>query len=180
MGAFQKITRSNFFIRLRNWEYWPFGIVQFPIFIYFLWLALRSRSFGFFSASNPGIEMGGMFGESKYSILTKIPRQCIPHTILVSLPTKTKTVLEILSQEGLRLPLVFKPDLGERGFMVERITSEKDIDEYLSKIRINFLVQDLVDLPIELGIFYARFPSESHGKVTSVVQKEMLSVTGDG
>lgn len=124
--------------------------------------------------------MGGMFGESKYGILQKIPAQYVPRTILISTPTQTKTVLEILACEGFSLPVIFKPDLGERGFMVRRIESEKDIEEYISTIKINFLVQDLVDLPIEVGSFYTRYPSEQHGKVTSVVVKEMLSVTGDG
>src|SRR5688572_32911425 len=76
------IARSNFFIRLKNWEYWPFGIIQFPVIIYFLWLALKARSLVFFSAANPGIIMGGMFGESKYEVLKKVPAQYIPVTIL--------------------------------------------------------------------------------------------------
>ncbi|MFZ6013376.1 MAG: hypothetical protein ACOYXT_23745, partial [Bacteroidota bacterium] len=42
------------------------------------------------------------------------------------------------------------------------------------------LVQDLVDLPLEFGIFYARIPSQPAGKITSVVMKEMLFVMGDG
>jgi hypothetical protein len=37
-----------------------------------------------------------------------------------------------------------------------------------------------VELPLEFGVFYTRFPSWQKGKVTSVVMKEMLSVTGDG
>ncbi|MEP6789425.1 MAG: M24 family metallopeptidase, partial [Acidobacteriota bacterium] len=49
--------------KLTHWEYWPFGIIQAPLFFYYPWLALKSRSLFFFSASNPGILMGGMFGE---------------------------------------------------------------------------------------------------------------------
>ncbi|MGC3942925.1 MAG: hypothetical protein QM762_00040 [Chryseolinea sp.] len=70
-----QVIRSNFFIKLKSWEYWPFGIVQFPLFIYFAWLSLRARSIVFFSASNPGITMGGMFGESKYDVIRKVPLQ---------------------------------------------------------------------------------------------------------
>jgi hypothetical protein len=64
--------------------------------------------------------------------------------------------------------------------MVQKITSEKDIDRYLSRMKFDFLVQDLLDLPVELGVFYKRMPHEAKGCVTSVVMKEMLSVTGDG
>lgn len=44
----------------------------------------------------------------------------------------------------------------------------------------DFLVQELIELPLEFGVFYLRFPHQDKGKVTSVVVKEMLSVNGDG
>ena len=179
MRGLEKITRSNFFIKLRNWEYWPFGILQFPLFFYFLWLALRSRSLMFFSASNPGIAMGGMFGESKYDVIRKIPSAYVPRTELIRLPATSDAVLKTLLH-GFTFPVIFKPELGERGFMVKKITSVADVESYLKKIRINFLVQDFVDLPLEFGVFYQRYPSQPDGKVVSIVTKEMLSVTGDG
>jgi hypothetical protein len=180
MSVLKKITRSNFFIKLRSWEYWPFGIIQFPFFLYWLWLSLRVRSLTFFSASNPGIVMGGMLGESKHDILTTIPASFIPKTRLIKLPVSKEQMISTLEAEGFCLPVIFKPDIGERGFMVKRICNEKDIESYLAAIRIDFLVQDLVDMPLEFGIFYRRFPSKPSGEVTSVVIKEMLSVTGDG
>lgn len=174
------MAKSNFAIKLTNWEYWPFGIVQFPLFIYWLWLSFRSRSLFFFSASNPGIAMGGMFGESKYDVILKIPRQYIPKTILIPLPVTTDKVVEILSHEKFSFPVIFKPEIGERGYMVKRINDRNEIQNYISNLKTNFLVQDLVDLPCEFGIFYTRFPNQQNGKVTSVVIKEMLAVTGDG
>lgn len=180
MRGLEKITRSNFFIKLRNWEYWPFGILQFPLFFYFLWLALRSRSLIFFSASNPGIAMGGMFGESKYDVIRKIPAAFVPRTAFIRLPATSDAVLNTLKLHGFTFPVIFKPELGERGFMVKKITSAADIESYLKKIRINFLVQDFVDLPLEFGVFYQRYPSQPNGRVVSIVTKEMLSVTGDG
>jgi hypothetical protein len=180
MRGLERITRSNFFIKLKNWEYWPFGILQFPVFIYFIWLAIRSRSLVFFSACNPGIDMGGMFGESKYDVLKKIPAQFIPRTILIRLPATPDTVLKTLQEQAYVLPVIFKPELGERGFMVKKISSVADIDGYLKKIKINFLVQEFVGLPLEFGVYYERYPSQENGRVTSVVMKEMLTVTGDG
>jgi hypothetical protein len=180
MSFFNGVTRSNFLIRLKSWEYWPFGIIQLPAILYYFWLAFRARSPFFFSASNPGIVMGGMFGESKYEVLKTIPPQYTPATGLVQAPCKKDEVIKILQQQGLQLPVIFKPDLGERGFMVKRINTDDDIENYVSRMKYNFLVQELVDLPLELGIFYLRFPNESKGKVTSVVMKEMLSVTGNG
>ncbi len=180
MFNFEKITRINFYIKLTSWEYWPFGIVQFPLFIYFGWLSLRSRTILFFSASNPGITMGGMFGESKYEVLKKIPAHYIPKTILVEANSSKQNVLIALSENGFQLPVIFKPDLGERGFMVKKIKSESDIDHYLSKLSHSFLIQEFLDLPLEFGVFYTRFPQDENGQVTSVVMKEMLHVIGDG
>lgn len=180
MSIDKKVRRSNFFIRLKSWEYWPFGIIQFPVILYFLWLSLRARSFLFFSASNPGIVMGGMLGESKYHVLKKVPAQYTPITLFVPVPCRKQEVLTILKKNNLQLPVIFKPDLGERGFMVQRIFSETDIDNYLEKMKHDFIIQELVDLPLEFGVFYLRFPHQSRGSVTSVVMKEMLSVTGDG
>lgn len=180
MAVWRKIARSNFVIRLRSWEYWPFGIVQFPLFIYWIWLSIRARSPFFFSASNPGIAMGGMFGESKYDVIKKIPEQYIPKTILIKIPVTAADVLEILHREEYKFPVIFKPELGERGFMVKKISSLQDIENYLLKVRVNFLVQELIDLPLEYGVFYRRFPNEKEGEVISVVVKEMLKVAGDG
>src|SRR5688572_18249599 len=180
MSSWKRLLRSNFFIRLTHWEYWPFGIVQFPFFLYWLWLSLRARSLFFFSASNPTITMGGMLGESKFDVLNLIPDQYKPKTIFVEYPVTKEKIVELLRNHKLQLPVIFKPDIGERGFMVKRIFNEHDIDNYLRSIKGNFLIQELVDLPVECGVFYTRFPNEKDGKVTSVVMKEMLAVTGNG
>jgi hypothetical protein len=180
MSVWHRITRSNFVIKLKDWEYWPFGILQFPVIIYWLWLALKARSLVFFTASNPGIDMGGMFGESKYAVLKKIPKKYLPKTALIDLPVTCEQVMKIIQEEGLSFPLIFKPDIGERGFMVRKISSVNDIEQYIRAVKVSFLIQELVDLPREFGVFYTRFPDNERGEITSVVMKEMLSVTGDG
>lgn len=178
--SWKKFRNSNFIIRLTAWEYWPFGIVQFPLFIYWLWLSLRARSLLFFSACNPTIVLGGMFGESKHDVLRLIPDQYKPRTILVN-PHKTKgEVLSLMRDHHLSYPVIFKPDHGERGFMVKKITSEQEVELYLNSFNKDFIIQEFLDLPLEFGIFYARMPDEPKGYVTSVVIKDMLTVTGDG
>jgi hypothetical protein len=180
MNFLSRISNSNFFIKVRSWEYWPFGILQAPIFPYWIWLSLKTRSFVYFSASNPGILMGGMFGESKFEVLELVPQEYKPTTILIKPPTTAEDVIHRLEENGLMFPLIFKPDLGERGWMVKKIKDPLDIKNYLDEIKIDFLAQELVDLPLEYGVFYVRYPSEASGRVTSITGKEMLSVTGDG
>ena len=124
--------------------------------------------------------MGGMLGESKYDVLSMVPNEYKPKTLLVRRPTSKEEILNIIQIAHLQFPLIFKPDIGERGYMVKRIFNENDIVQYIEKLRGDFLIQELVDLPIECGVFYTRLPNEKEGKVTSVVLKEMLTVTGNG
>lgn len=134
----------------------------------------------FFSASNPRIPTGGMFGESKYEILRTVPTTVVARSALMA-PSATRTeVLARMRELDLTLPVIFKPDIGERGWMVKRINTEEDIDEYLSTIRTTFIVQELIDLPFEFGVFYRRYPNETSGTVVSIVMKEMLTISGDG
>jgi hypothetical protein len=145
-----------------------------------LWYAVKEKSLLYFSASNPSILMGGMLGESKYDVLQLIPEPLKPKTILIKLPASVTCVTKAMRAAGLTLPVIFKPDLGERGWMVRRIKSEEDVKVYLSEIKIDFIVQELVDLPYEFGVYYVRFPSEENGFVNSITGKEFLSIMGDG
>ncbi len=121
-----------------------------------------------------------MLGESKYDVLKLIPDQYKPKTILVQAPATKEYILKQLAENGFSFPVIFKPDLGERGFMVKKITSEAEIESYLKILKKDFLIQEFLDLPVELGVFYTRLPEEASGYVNSVVVKDMLTVIGDG
>jgi hypothetical protein len=168
------------FIKIFHWEYWPFGIIQIPSFFIWLWYSFRERSFFYFSASNPSILSGGMMGESKYEVLSLVPDSLKPKTILIKSPTSVDEVISKIELAKLAFPLIFKPDIGERGWLVRRVKNRSDIQAYLSEIEIDFIVQELVELPLEFGVFYVRFPSEAIGQVNSITAKEFLSVYGDG
>jgi hypothetical protein len=180
MKWWKEFLRSSFLIKLRHWEYWPFGILQFPLFFYYPWLALRARSLTFFTGSNPGILMGGMFGESKFDVLELIPIEYKPRTIRIRSGSSKEELIGSLHDHDFSYPLIFKPDIGERGFGVRRISSADEALQYLVETKFDFLVQEFVDLPLEFGVFYRRFPQSSHGHVSSIVMKEMLCVEGDG
>ena len=180
MSFIERIYRSDFSIKLRHWEYWPFGILQAPFFFYWFWLSLKARSLFFFSASNPSIFTGGMLGESKKAALDLVPNLYKPNTILISTPTTVEEVLDAMQRANLTLPVIFKPDVGERGWLVRKIKTEAEIAEYLAVVPTHFLIQEFLDLPLEFGVFYARKPSEANGKVISITSKEMLTVVGNG
>ena len=180
MSFFERIYRSNFLIKMRHWEYWPFGIIQAPFVIYWLWLSLKARSFFFFSASNPSIFSGGMMGESKFEVLNMVPTELKPRAILIHVPTDLDSILSLIKNSGMNYPLIFKPDLGERGWMVRKIKNDKEANQYLLEIKTDFIIQQFLDLPLEFGVFYVRKPSQPEGRIISINSKEMLTVTGNG
>lgn len=180
MTFFDKFWRSNFLIRLRNWEYWPFNVVYFPIYFYWFWLSLKARSFLFFTSSNPGIENAGMLGESKIKILDNISTKLKPLTLFFLADEPYNKVINKVRASGLQFPIIGKPDIGERGWQVEKINNTEELEKYVTQAPVNFLIQEYLDLPVEMGVFYYRYPQEELGNISSIVIKEMLSVKGDG
>ena len=174
------LNRSPFFIRLLHWEYWPFNLIYTPVAVYFLWLMLRARSFFFFSASNPTIETGGMFGESKWDIFKLLPGNLYPSTILVPENANPDAVKKQMQAANIQYPAIAKPNRGERGWMVRKICNDAQLVDYLQQVKAEFLIQTCVDLPIELSVFYYRYPNKPKGMISSVTLKEMLNVTGNG
>ena len=164
-------------MRVFHWEFWPFWFFYLPVFVWYAILSLRERSFFYFSAANPNMDMGGMMGASKSQIFNDIPHQYLPETILIT--AEKRDTLDQLSAE-IGFPLVAKPDAGERGRGVEKINSLNELMQYASDMPYNFLLQEMVWYPVELGVFYVRHPSWQNGSVTSVVRKDFLKVVGDG
>lgn len=175
-----KLKGNLFWHKLRNWEYWPFNLLYFPVFFYFTYLAVKARSFFFFASSNPTIDFGGMLGESKSDIFDLIPEHYIPVTRRFSPDATISEIDQFLKEKQVDYPFIAKPDIGERGWMVVKINNQKELATYLEEIKVDFLIQAYVDFAVELGVFYHRHPSQEYGVVSSIVMKEMLHVMGDG
>lgn len=171
---------SNFWIKLRQWEYWPWWIVYIPVFAYWLWCGLKARAIFYLSAANPGFEYGGIIGSSKKTILDKIPAELVPTGILVTPTESIEDIIISMQETGLSFPVVVKPDVGERGFKVELINNEGELVLYLTDNDDTLIMQEYIDLPMEVGVFYYRLPNEDKGTVSSVVLKGLLKVAGDG
>ena len=176
----RKIASRPFFIKLFNWEYWPFNVVYGPVYIYWLWLCIRSRSVFFFNAANPSIKNGGFLLESKKEIYDLIPAKYYPKTLLFEKNIPTNELVDALKTATLSFPLIGKPDIGMRGMAVKKLETLDDLLAYARDTKVNFLVQEFIHLENEVGIFYYRLPGEKKGHITGIVGKEFLTVTGDG
>lgn len=180
MNIFQRVLYTPFFIKLLHWEYWPFNVIYIPIYVVFIGLCIRVRSFFFFSASNPSILNGGFLMESKKAIYDIIPDMYYPKTIFLETETDGNFVLQQLNRQDFRYPLIGKPDIGGRGRGVKKLNDDQDVLDYAAVSRLDFLIQEFVPLKNEAGIFYYRFPDRQTGCISGIVRKEFLTVTGDG
>ncbi|MGL4599593.1 MAG: hypothetical protein ACRCYO_18860, partial [Bacteroidia bacterium] len=168
-----------FIIKYIQFEYWPWWLFYLPILPYWVFLSIKNRSFAYFSVANPGIELGGFFGESKSGILDKIDSAYLPRCVTVN-QLSFAEVQKLVEVAAIEFPLIAKPDVGERGNAVAKIESWPALEVYHQQAGGKYLIQEFITYTIELGVLYSRLPHSLEGKVSSVTLKEFLTVTGDG
>lgn len=162
-----------------KWEYWPVYVVYAHTFFYWLWLSLKFRSLSFYKWLNLGIENGGLFGDSKMKIYRLLPEHLYPKTILISKDIQPDFHGLLISYQ-LTFPLILKPDIGQRGRDVVKVNSLIELQHYFDKSKRDFLVQECIDLPREMGLFYYRFPGSDKGRISGVTIKNFLTIEGNG
>ena len=169
-----------FFTKLPDWETWHYLVKYIPIMPVWLWYCIRARSFWFFTSSNPTITFGGFEGESKMEMYRQLPPGTYPKTVYVPHKISFDHAEEIVKQNNFTFPIAVKPDVGMMGFMFRTIADEKALRQYHEKMPTDYLVQEYVTYPLELSVFYYRFPNEQRGHITGFIRKEFLQVAGDG
>lgn len=172
--------------RWRRWEFWPAWLFYLPVAGQILRLMIRHRSVMLPTAANPGILTGGLVGESKYETLREL-RERFPE---FTAPTwrlepgnalaRLRRLQELLEHREVALPLVLKPDLGQRGLGVRVIRSLDDAHRYVLRTDAALVVQPFIAGPREAGVFYCRFPDEARGRILSLTEKIFPEVVGDG
>jgi membrane protein DedA with SNARE-associated domain len=172
-------------------EFWHPIFFYLPVAGYYAWLSMKYRSLTLPTVANPSIYSGGLIRESKCAILDMVPESLkkwfAPHILVLiedheSNVETTQNTLESLAQAGISLPIVAKPDEGQRGLGVRPIYTEKELSLYLEQFPKNvpMCVQEMVPYQEEVGILYYRLPSEEKGHILSITQKEFPIVHGDG
>jgi pimeloyl-ACP methyl ester carboxylesterase len=171
--------------RLTRWEYWPMWAVYPPVVLWILWLGIKYRGAMLFTAVNPAIPSGGVAGESKIAILRGLgePAAWIARSALVvgALPPPARLAAAdaFMSARGLSLPIVLKPDQGQRGAGVQVVRCRGELESYLEHAAGDTVIQEYVP-GVEFGVFYVRHPSHSRGSILSITEKRLPAVTGDG
>lgn len=171
---------KKFFEKLTNWELWNFFVLYAPLGFVWLWYGIRSRAFWFFSPSNPTITFGGFEGEGKKEMYDQLPPQFIPRTIYIMHDLPFEEVRQRIADAGFTYPFIVKPDVGMKGILFRKIDNEEQLHKYHERIPVEYIVQDLVELPVEVSVFYYRHPAEQKGTVSGFIHKELLHVVGNG
>lgn len=175
-----KLKVPFFLSKWFHFEFWPFWIFYLPVFGYGVYLALKANSFAYFTATNPSMKYGGAFGFDKLKVLDLIDKKYTPKSFLSKNGEAANAILEKMKKHEFDFPIVCKPNIGERGIGVEKIDNRSDLYSFLQTQKDDLLIQEFIDYPIELGVFYHRFPISLKDGITSVVRKEFLRITGNG
>lgn len=171
-------------------EFWPAALFYAPVWIWNVVLAVRHLGVRLPLIANPSIVGGGVVGESKSAVLGLVGAQAsgwfAPHIDFErgedSPEAACARALRAAADAGLGLPLVAKPDLGCRGAGVRPARSEAELAAYMAGFPLGerMVLQQLVDLEGEAGVFWVHEPGAAQGRIVSLTLKYFPHVIGDG
>lgn len=115
-----------------------------------------------------------------FAIYDLLPKRFIPKSIYIEPEWSLQNVEDRLKEAGLTYPVAVKPNVGMIGLMFRKIDNDEELSLYHETITVEYILQELVDFPMEVSLFYYRMPGEQNGTITGFVRKEALEVIGDG
>ena len=166
--------------KIKNWEQWPFKLLYAPIVPVWGWYMIRSRAIWFFTPSNPKLTFGGMEGEPKKEMHDLLPSHLCPAFFNVQPLENFPVILKLLKEKNIQFPLIVKPEVGGQGILFRKINNEAELKNYHEQVPVEYFVQEFIEYPIEVSLFYYRYPNQSKGAITGFLQKIPMQVTGDG
>lgn len=179
-------TRWRLFRRWSRWEFWPAWLFYLPVVFDYLRLGLRHRDWTLPSTANPGMETGGMIGESKLAVLKTLQRIAPDFTAEAvavsgqSLAERMAAFQRLMEERRWTYPVVIKPDVGQRGSGVRKVSNLAAAEECLQADGFVRIAQRYVPGPREAGIFYYRLPEEPKGRIFAITHKVFPKLVGDG
>ncbi len=166
--------------KIKNWEQWPFEILYAPITPVWAWYMIRSGAIWFFTPSNPKLTFGGMEGEPKKEMHDLLPPHLCPAFFNIQPSDDFTVILKKLTEKDIRYPLIVKPEVGGQGILFRKINNEAQLKNYHEQVPVEYFVQEFIEYPLEVSLFYYRYPGESKGVITGFLKKIPMQATGDG
>lgn len=172
-------------------EFWPGWVFYAPVVVYAWWLGLRTRGMLTPSACNPAIDHGGGWvGESKELIMRALGDSpfALPTVFIDAGGTPAERAARALADlrgRGIGMPVILKPNAGQRGFGLRLARTEEDVRRYFGEVTTPVVAQPYHPGPYECGILWVRGIGErgvggGAGSIFSVTRKEFPEVEGDG
>jgi len=168
-----------FLHKIRHWEYWSIYLIYTPAFFLWVYYMIKFRSIAFFRYVNPAIKNGGFFGDSKYAIYKILPKNSYPKTVFIA-AKQDVDFPRILIENELKFPLIVKPDIGYRGIGLAKVNSVQELATYHKEHNFDFLIQETIEFPNEIGLFYCKIPNSNSGFISGVTIKRFVEIVGNG
>lgn len=166
--------------RATHWETWHWLLKYMPMVPFWIFYCIRARSCWFFTAANPTLTFGGYEGETKTEMYDQLPTGTYPKTTLIHTCIPTDLMEGIFWSKKFSFPVVVKPNVGRMGLMFRKLNSMAELINYHKHMPVDYLLQEYIDYPMEVSVFYYRYPGHKKGRITGFVRKDPLSVVGDG
>ena len=171
---------KKFLKKIKNWEAWPFNLIYAPLVPMWVWNIIRSRAFWYFTPSNPKLTFGGLEGEPKREMYDLLPLHLYPTTVNFLPSVPFAELLSTIKKSNIPYPLIVKPEVGGQGILFRKIDTEAELKHYHSKMKFEYIVQQMIHYPMEVSVFHIRYPNNTKGEITGFLQKVPLQVLGDG
>lgn len=175
---------------LSYFEFWPAWKFYAPVWIAIAYLMVRHRSIRAPLVANPGFPAGGLVGERKSELFARLrgpERRHLPDYVVVqrldsAMDVQWRSIEAAIRTADLEYPMVAKPDIGCRGAGVRPVRSPSELRQYAEEFPIGerFLIQRMIDVEGEAGVFYVREPGSKKGRILSLTLKYFPHVVGDG
>jgi hypothetical protein len=110
----------------------------------------------------------------------QLPAGTYPKTIYVLPEEEITSLRKRIENEGFIYPFVVKPDVGMKGLLFRVLDNDAAFVAYHRLCPVEYVVQEFVEMPMELSVFYVRHPTAHKGQITGMTYKELLQVRGDG
>jgi hypothetical protein len=128
--------------------------------------------FWFFTPSNPTITFGAFRKRNKTGNVQPVAEALCPKTLYVQPGEPFDLLTKRLALAGFSYPFCTKPDVGMKGLLFRKIDSESDLLEYHRQMPVVYMVQELIDLPLEVSVFITGIPHHEKGPLAALYKRK--------
>jgi len=166
---------------MKSFEFWHPRVAEAPYYAYLLAQCLKLGLPPLHLAkANYALDHGELGLGSKFDTQFKFDQRYFLATELLEPNTPVDELREKVEQFAQQhgFPVILKPDIGAVGKGIRKIRDAQDIEQAVTTLQGDHLLQAYTDHPTEFGVFYVRRMDTP--QITGINQKHFPSVIGNG